>query len=63
MALRRLLLLSFFFGASLLLHAQPSQPQDPNGDPDVVPISGIEYLLLGGAAYGVSQALRRKRKT
>jgi hypothetical protein len=41
---------------------QASQPQDPQSDPDV-PITGIEYLLLGGGAYGVSRLLKRRKKS
>lgn len=35
-----------------------AQPGDPGGDPDV-PISGIEFLLGGGALLGVRQLLSR----
>ena len=39
-----------------------AQPGPPPPDPDEpVPITGIELLLVGGAAYGVS-VLRRNRK-
>lgn len=31
-----------------------AQPGDPGGDPDV-PISGIEFLLGGGALLGIRQ--------
>ncbi|MEJ1238224.1 hypothetical protein WBG78_08855 [Chryseolinea sp. T2] len=39
----------------------PGNPGDPAGDPDAVPITGLEYLLIGGGAYGVSRLMRRKK--
>ena len=33
-------------------YSQPNPPQNPQKNPDAVPISGIEYLLLAGALYG-----------
>ena len=30
-----------------------AQPTDPPQNPDRVPITGIEYLLIAGGAYGV----------
>ena len=39
-----------------------AQPQDPQGDPDAVPITGLEILLISGGAYGIAQ-LRRKRNS
>jgi hypothetical protein len=29
-----------------------AQPGDPGGDPDAVPITGIELLIGAGAAFG-----------
>lgn len=40
--------------------AQP-QPQNPDGDPDAVPITGLEYLLVGGGVYGVSRLLNKRK--
>jgi hypothetical protein len=38
------------------------QPGDPGGgDPDV-PITGIEYLLGGGIAYGIRSLLKSRKK-
>ena len=40
----------------------PGNPGNPpEGDPDVVPITGLEYLLIGGGVYGASRLLRRKK--
>jgi len=39
-----------------------AQPQDPQGDPDAVPITGLEILLISGGAYGIAQ-LRRKKNS
>ena len=36
-----------------------AQPQDPDGDPDAVPITGLEILLISGGAYGISQLSRK----
>ena len=53
---------------TLLCIAQPppgpgGQPQNPQGDPDnPVPITGIEYLILAGSAYGVYRYSNRKNK-
>ncbi|MDH4093035.1 MAG: hypothetical protein OEV74_21775 [Cyclobacteriaceae bacterium] len=30
--------------------------------PDAVPITGIEYLLIGGGAYGISRLLKNRNK-
>lgn len=40
-----------------------SQPGDPGGDPDV-PITGIEFLVGGGALLGIRKiiATRKSRK-
>ncbi|MEO0132971.1 MAG: hypothetical protein ABIK73_08600 [candidate division WOR-3 bacterium] len=39
-----------------------SQPGDPGGDPDnVIPITGVEILLAGGAALGLNRLLKSKR--
>ncbi|MEM9858096.1 MAG: hypothetical protein AAF843_12095 [Bacteroidota bacterium] len=37
-----------------------SQPNNP-GDPTDIPLSGIEYLLIAGAALGISRIQKRKR--
>ena len=37
-----------------------AQPNLPPPDPDVVPITGIEYLLIGGGAYGVYRFSKKK---
>jgi hypothetical protein len=61
MTVKRLALaLVLVTGTTLMVLAQP-QPQDPQADPDV-PITGIEYLLIGGGAYGISRLLKRKGK-
>jgi hypothetical protein len=38
--------------------AQPTGPPPP--DPPVVPFTGLEYLLLGGGAYGIYKLSRKK---
>jgi hypothetical protein len=37
-----------------------AQPGPPPPDPDVVPITGLEYLLIGGGAYGLYKLSRKK---
>jgi hypothetical protein len=44
---------------SLVVRAQPNNPPQ---NPDPVPITGIEYLLLAGGAYGVHRFSKRKAK-
>jgi hypothetical protein len=39
-----------------------AQPNNPPQVPDRVPITGIEYLLLAGGAYGVHRFSKRKVK-
>lgn len=56
---RRLVLLTILSLASLYVQAQPAT--DPEGDPDAVPITGLEYLLIGGGVYGVSRLIRRNK--
>lgn len=55
----RFFLIAFILFNGVLVSAQP---QDPQTDPDAVPISGIEYLLIGGGAYGVSRLLKNRTK-
>ncbi len=47
---------------SLSLHVVDAQPPNPQGNPDPVPITGLEILVVGGATYGIAQ-LRRKRNS
>jgi hypothetical protein len=42
---------------SVLVVAQPNLPPP---DPDVVPITGLEYLLIGGGAYGIYRLSKKK---
>lgn len=57
--LKRLSLTILLYSVLLIAQAQPGQPPDPNRDPDLVPITGLEYLLIGGGVYGVSRLLKR----
>ncbi len=42
-------------------NAQPGPPPDPESNP--VPITGIEYLIAAGAAFGAKKVYdKRKRK-
>jgi len=38
------------------------QPGNPDSS-QPVPITGLEYLLVGGGAYGVSRLLKKKHKS
>lgn len=56
----RIVLLSIkFVLLTVLVFGQPNLPPP---DPDRVPITGIEYLLVGGAAYGVYRFSKKKNK-
>jgi hypothetical protein len=39
-----------------------AQPNLPPPDPDRVPISGIELLLLGGGAYGIYRFKKKDKR-
>ncbi len=39
-----------------------AQPGNPGGDPDV-PITGIEYLIALGGAYGIRKLVKSNKKT
>jgi hypothetical protein len=39
-----------------------AQPNDPPQVPDRVPITGIEYLLIAGGAYGVHRFSKKRGK-
>jgi hypothetical protein len=40
------------------------QPGDPQSDPDdAVPITGLEWLLAGGAALGIKKLLSAKKNS
>jgi len=56
---RRLVLIIFLSLAYWQLNAQPAI--NPEEDPDKVPITGLEYLLIGGGVYGASRLMRRKK--
>lgn len=44
----------------LLAVAQPGG--NPGGDPDKVPLTGIEWLLLAGGALGASRIYKKFRE-
>jgi len=48
----------------LLLVSSPlwAQPTDPSGDPDAVPITGIELLIALGGAMGIRKLIKDRRK-
>jgi hypothetical protein len=56
----RLALIFAFLICSIVVVAQPGPPPPDPGAP--VPISGIEWLLAGGAAYGFSRFFGRKKE-
>jgi hypothetical protein len=43
------------------LFGQPGNPGG-GGGPDGVPITGIEYLIGGGLAYGIRSLLKLRKK-
>ena len=63
MTARRIFFL-FTFTFVLFVFLTPdllAQPGDPGGDPDKVPITGIEYLLGGGILYGIRSLLKARK--
>ncbi len=58
----KIFLVSLYFVllTSVLVLAQPPKPGDPPPDPPVVPLTGLEYLLLGGGAYGIYRLSTKK---
>jgi hypothetical protein len=56
-----LLIVLLFFNISVVF-SQPCQGPECGEDPDAVPISGIEWLLLGGATLGATRLFRNKKK-
>jgi hypothetical protein len=67
MAGRRIIILlvyivvSFVFAMSDVYGQPPSGPPG-NPPPPGVPITGIEYLLGGGIAYGIRSLLKARKK-
>lgn len=58
MRLKHLMLTVVLSAISIVVN---SQPDDPSTNPDVVPITGLEYLLIGGGVYGVSRLLKNRK--
>jgi hypothetical protein len=59
----RLLYIFLLIGIfNVIAHVAGAQPGDPGGGNPTVPITGIEYLLAGGAAMGIQKLLHRHRK-
>ena len=50
----------FVLGFSLLLKAQPGGPPNDPGD-NPVPITGIEYLIAAGAAFGAKKVYDKRK--
>jgi hypothetical protein len=56
---KALIVFAILFAATFQLFAQPGDPQT---DPDnAVPITGLEWLLAGGAALGVKKLLSSRK--
>ncbi|HEY5748492.1 MAG TPA: hypothetical protein VIU12_20625 [Chryseolinea sp.] len=55
--------ISLLLLSSLCVLAQPPGGDTPPPNPDPVPITGLEYLLIGGGAYGVSRLMKKKNKS
>lgn len=48
---------------SVVAFAQPGPPGDPGGDPDDVPLGGIELLIAAGAAFGAKKWFDKSKKS
>lgn len=55
------LVCAMIFALAIGAVAQPGSPQR-GVDPDEAPISGIEWLLLGGGLLGARKAIQRFKK-
>jgi hypothetical protein len=53
------ILFSLFATLSVTVMAQPGDPDPPD---DLVPVTGIEILLLAGGALGGAKLLRKGKK-
>ncbi|HET8858954.1 hypothetical protein [Marivirga sp.] len=59
------LIFSILFFGILSLNAQPgppTNPTDPTPGDNPVPITGIEYLIAAGAAFGAKKIYDKKKK-
>jgi len=54
--------LLFFIGLFFNMSFLQAQPGDPGGGGNPTPISGIEILLVGGAALGVKRLYSKNKK-
>jgi len=57
-SVRFLISLALVFNASFLL----AQPGDPGGGNPTVPITGVEILLVAGAALGIKHLYSKNKK-
>ena len=55
---KKVAILCFFLLFAGLSITGFAQPGDPGGDPDV-PITGIEWLLVGGGIFGARKMYKR----
>lgn len=66
--IRVAVLTSFLALPAMMAVAQPPSggnnppPGDPQGDPDKVPFTGLEYLLISGGIYGGVRLLKKTDK-
>ncbi|SMG37494.1 hypothetical protein SAMN05661096_02456 [Marivirga sericea] len=58
--LKLLTLTVFLIIGGFSLNAQPGPPGPPEDNP--VPITGIEYLIAAGAAFGAKKIYDKKKK-
>lgn len=64
--IRHILKILFMFILMLCIHTSSAQPggggSGDGGDPDAVPIGGLEILLIAGAALGVRKFMSNNKK-
>lgn len=58
MRVKHIVLTLVFAAISIVVN---SQPNNPATNPDAVPITGLEYLLIGGGVYGVSRFIKKRK--
>lgn len=57
----KIFIISFLYcGIQFVSNAQPGPPTDPEAD-NPVPITGIEYLIAAGAAFGAKKLYDKKK--
>ncbi len=60
--IKPILIFSFLFMGYFTVNAQPGNPGGGTDPDNPVPITGIEYLIAAGAAFGAKKIYDKKKK-